>query len=135
MRVRWLLWLAVPAVLVVSGCTPADQPAAPLHWTRTELYFGRSMPGGQTVADAQWQTFLDQCVTPRFPDGLTVVDAAGQWTGSDGKAIAEKTKLLILLHRPGEAANRAIDEIRRDYKRRFGQESVLRASSPANVSF
>ena len=34
--------------------------------------------------DAAWDAFLADTVTPRFPDGLTVLDARGQWRDSEG---------------------------------------------------
>ncbi len=44
---------------------------------RTELYFGLSMQQADgrdaEISEQQWQAFLDTCVTPRFPDGLTVM--------------------------------------------------------------
>ena len=48
-----------------------------------ELLFGRSMPGGQ-VSEPAFQDFLAGVVTPRFPDGLTVLDGYGQWRTSTG---------------------------------------------------
>ncbi|PCO16625.1 hypothetical protein CQA18_26060, partial [Enterobacter hormaechei] len=33
------------------------------------------------ISAAEWQTFVDSQVTPRFKDGLTVFDAKGQWLG------------------------------------------------------
>src|SRR5437016_3726037 len=51
---------------------------------RTELYFGRSIPGGGEVSAAEWQRFLADVVTPRFPNGFTIVDAAGQYREKKG---------------------------------------------------
>ena len=45
---------------------------------RTTLYFGLAHPLGK-VSESQWQAFLREEVTPRFPDGLTVWQADGQW--------------------------------------------------------
>ncbi len=51
--------------------------AAPLKPAiEVSLYFGRGKPSGGEVSDAEWATFLSGTVTPRFPDGLTVIDAA-----------------------------------------------------------
>jgi hypothetical protein len=46
---------------------------------QAELLFGRNIEGRANVSDAQWTDFLGREVTPRFPDGLTVFEAAGQW--------------------------------------------------------
>ena len=44
------------------------------------LFFGLGTPDG-IVSDDAWVRFLAEIVTPRFPNGLTVVDANGQWRG------------------------------------------------------
>lgn len=99
-----------------------------------ELYFGRNKPAGQ-VSEQDFQWFLQQEVTPRFPDGLTVIDANGQFLGSKG-VIKEKTKLLILIHSNSKEDKQEIQEIIDEYKTKFQQESVLRVTStPKQVRF
>lgn len=105
-------------------------------WAKTELYFGTSRPNGPPVSDEKFNRFLDQQVTPRFPDGLTLLTGAGQFRNSSGVIIQEKSKLLILLYplTDTDASNR-IEAIRESYKGQFQQESVLRVDSRAGVSF
>ena len=74
-------------------------------------------------------------MTPRFPDGLTVLDAQGQWRDSEGLVQKERSKLLLVLVPPGDDGKRLIREVSDEYKRRFGQESVLRVGSDACVTF
>ena len=93
---------------------------------RDVLYFGRNRPTGGEVADADWEAFLGTVVTPRFPDGLTIVEAHGQWRGRSGLVERERTELVTVLHPADPASQRAIEEIAMEYKRRFGQEAVLR---------
>ena len=104
-------------------------------WIRTELYFGTDKPG-DNVTDAQFRDFVDQQVTPRFPDGLTLLTGYGQFLNSNNRLIKERSKLLILFY-PQElkGANRKIEDIRDLYKKRFQQESVLRADSRNVISF
>jgi len=102
---------------------------------RDVLYFGRNRPDGGKVADDQWQAFLDQVVTPRFPDGLTVASATGQWRGASGQVETETSQVLTLLHSGDAAARNHVAGIASEYKRRFGQEAVLRERSPACVAF
>jgi hypothetical protein len=45
------------------------------------------------------------------------------------------TRILVILHPGSVATSRAIEEIRNQFKERFHHESVLRADSPAVVSF
>lgn len=100
-----------------------------------ELFFGLSTPDGGTVREAQWQAFLRDEVTPRFPQGLSVVDAAGQWRGSDGRIVQERARVLTLAH-PDDAGSEArIRAIIEAYKTGFAQESVLRLKQPACVTF
>ncbi|HEY7036267.1 MAG TPA: DUF3574 domain-containing protein [Thermomicrobiales bacterium] len=108
-------------------------------WIRTELFFGTSMPDGKAVTEADWKGFLDGEITPRFPDGLTVLSGFGQWQEEDQDIVQERSKLLILLY-PREYAVESgtkIEAIRAAYETRFQQESVLRTddSRPVCTSF
>ena len=96
---------------------------------------GRSGQSGEVVDDEAWTTFLADTVTPRFPDGLTVLDAQGQWRDPEGLIQKERSKLLVVLVPPGGDHMRLIDEVSDEYKLRFSQESVLRVVSDACVSF
>ena len=87
------------------------------------------------MSEAAWRAFLAEEVTPRFPDGLTVLDAAGQWREDSGLIVRERTKLLLVLAPPGADAMQHTDEIADAYKRAFGQSSVLRVVTEACVSF
>lgn len=100
-----------------------------------QLFMGLSTADGMTVPDNEWEAFLEDTVTPRFPAGLTVLDAAGQWRGSDGVIQKEQSKLLIILAPPGEEPSRLISEVAEEYKARFNQESVLKVVGNACVSF
>jgi hypothetical protein len=102
---------------------------------RDVVYFGRNRPEGGTVSDAEWQAFLDQVVTPRFPAGFSVVQASGQWRGRSGVVEHERSELLTLLHSGTDAERRAVGELAEEYKRRFHQEAVLRERTPACVRF
>jgi Protein of unknown function (DUF3574) len=102
---------------------------------RTELFFGLSRPGG-VISDEDFKNFLDVRVTPRFPDGLTLLSGSGQFRNASGVTIVEGSKLLILLYPARDAsANAKIEQIRSDYKAQFQQESVLRVDELSCVSF
>lgn len=121
------------ATTAASDTTHAAQPAASPgeSYKRTELYFGATRPDGTAITPADFELFLDKEVTPAFPDGLTWLEAHGQWMG--GK---EESYLLIILYPFADRdANRDIEEIRTDYKTQFEQQSVLRADSVDRVSF
>lgn len=98
---------------------------------KTELFFGLSKPDGGTVSESEWEKFVDEYITPRFKEGLTIIDADGQWMDEKGKVIKEKTKIVILLHHDNEDINAAIEYIRDKYKDLFEQKAVLRISTYA----
>jgi Protein of unknown function (DUF3574) len=104
------------------------------EFVRTELFFGLSRPHGR-ITERQFDRFVDGEVTPRFPDGLTVLSGLGQFRLEDGEIVEEKSKVLVLLHGGGDVASKEIEEIRAEYIEQFDQQSVLRADAPACVSF
>jgi hypothetical protein len=91
---------------------------------KTTLYFGGARPTG-SVSELEWQLFLRDEVTSRFPNGVTVWDAEGQWRGSAGKIDHERTKVLLLVHPDTEQARWAIRAVIDRYRKVFEQESVL----------
>ena len=91
-------------------------------------------PTGGEVSQGEWDDFLRTVVTPRFPDGLTVWPASGQWRGADGHVVREDSRVLQLLHAADATSDAAIRDIVSNYRRRFDQEAVLRVRSRACVS-
>jgi hypothetical protein len=102
---------------------------------QTTLYFGLNRPAGPAITAAEWQTFVDSQVTPRFKDGLTVFDAKGQWLGHDGKLARENSKALLLIHAPDKESEANIEALRSGYKQQFAQDSVMRVDAPVCVAF
>lgn len=111
-------------------CRPGEQAA-----TIETLYFGTGRKGTDLVALEQWREFMSQVVTPRFPQGLTWWKAQGQWRNSAGVIERERAFVLQVVHPDAEPVEPAILDIAKQYREKFDQESVLRASSPACVSF
>ena len=137
---RLLFGLPIPYFLASrtagAGEVPIQPTTTPALWHRTELYFGTGKPDGSVVSDVQFKWFIDTQVTPRFPDGLTLLTAYGQFKDSQGVIKHEKSFLLILFYPPEmREANKLIQEIREIYKAVFKQESVLRASDDNLISF
>ena len=104
-------------------------------FARVELMFGMSRKGGRTITEAEWRSFLAEEVTPRFPDGLTVLPGFGQWRNAEKRLVREPMRLLIILFAPAADSEARIEAIRDTFKRRFQQDSVLRVDSTACVSF
>ena len=141
-RMRVLVSLFVLATLL--GCTsgtgagPSGQACDDgfEEFAEYSLFFGRSdSTGAEVVSEEAWNEFLADTVTPRFPDGLTVTDGRGQWQLESGAIQEEGTKVLYILTGTGDGEGRLLDELSEEYKRRFGQESVLLTSSTTCVSF
>jgi hypothetical protein len=103
-------------------------------WIADRIYFGREIPSGGTVSDSAWNIFLRKSVTPRFPDGLTVWRAEGQWRDSIGNIIQEQTFVLELFYDESPDKEKAVQEIINEYKNRFKQEAVLRTRGIAEVT-
>jgi hypothetical protein len=74
-------------------------------------------------------------LTPRFPAGLTVVAATGQWKGKSGLVEQERSEVGTGFHSGDEAARQAVMEAVVEYKRRFRQEAVLRERMPTCARF
>ena len=153
MRFRPVLLLSLLA-FALAGC--AHQPAStaptvaptltgdPAHpgatkgWVDTKLYFGLGPADHpeQGISEAQWLEFLDKQVTPRFPSGLSVIDVYGQWRGKNSSTPSRLRSKLLIVDYPDSEENRdKIEAIRAAWKQQTGQQSVLRITTPADVSF
>ena len=105
----------VDAETAAGGAVRCSGKAKATVFTRTELFFGLSRPGG-TVSESEFKAFVDGHVTPRFPDGLTLLSGTGQFRGSNGAVVVEGAKLLILLvPLQDREADMKIEQIRREY--------------------
>ncbi|MCL6737610.1 DUF3574 domain-containing protein [Streptomyces neyagawaensis] len=121
---------------ISSGPVVAPGRGAP--YIETRLFFGTERPdGGPAVTDGEFRDFVQQEVTPGFPDGLTVQQGRGQWRDASGAIETERSYELTLLYPVSAAAasDRKIEEIRVDYRKAFGQEAVARVDDRTRVDF
>ena len=96
---------------------------------KTELYFGRDIGKEGYVTDEQWLDFVIDVISMKF-DGFTILDGIGVWKGA-----SEECKVVVFLH-VGTGDTRAnIDNIREEYRQRFGQKEVLRVDIDVSASF
>ncbi len=102
----------------------------------TDLFFGTKRDPAPAVTEAQFRTFVDTFVTPRFPYGLTWFATNGQWS-EDGTSPIKEDSFDLVLYYPTSARDSdvKIQEIRAEWKRLYDQTSVLRADTTAKVSF
>ena len=121
--------------LLGTACAGAlrSAPGDSAHVER--LYFGRNIGDTAVVSDAAWARFLREVVTPRFPEGLTVWDARGQWRGPGGTVMREGTFVLELVHVLDRDGESRVEAVIAEYKRRFAQQAVLRVVTAARASF
>lgn len=115
------------SLVALSGCTALPQvcsgSAEPM--VTAEMLFGRKVGDRLGVSEAAFANFVAAEVTPRFPDGLTVIDARGQWREANGAIVREPSKVLLLTFRDDAGKRTGLDAIADAYKRRFHQQSVL----------
>ena len=104
---------------VVMDCGASSKPQI-----RTMLFFGRLRPKG-AVSELEWQIFLRDEVTPRFPEGLTVWDAQGQWRAPSGSIDQEQSKVLLVVHADTPQARQSIQDVIAAYRKAFEQQAVL----------
>jgi hypothetical protein len=131
--------------LALAACSPqppaqqaeTEACAAPAELsTIATMYFGRNIGGAFGVDDAEWQTFVDTEITPRFPDGLTITDAQGQWRDSETQAIVrEPSKALTVFLSDAAAGRAALDQIADAYKAQFQQQAVALVVETSCLSF
>jgi hypothetical protein len=125
--------LALAACVSPSGldCHPGQSPG---H--TAELLFGRRTGDRIGVTEADWGRFVAAEITPRFPDGLTVLDAAGQWRdAARGTIIREPSKVVLIALRDRTAEMPRIEQIVDADKSRFRQQSVGVVVRQACLSF
>jgi len=130
---RRVLEVAVVAVSLGACAQPGAPPVctAPLRPAlEVDLYFGRDKQGGGEVSEAEWAAFLADTVTPRFPDGLSVLNVEGQAREPSGRIVRERTKLLVIVVFDAPAHGGKLREIVEAYNSRFGQHSVFRSEQP-----
>jgi hypothetical protein len=113
---------------VVMDCGGVSAPRM-----RTTLYFGLTRDKG-AISELEWQIFLRDEVTRRFPDGLTAWDAQGQWRTAAGTIDHERSKVLLLVHPDTDEARRGVQEVITTYRKMFEQQSVLWESSRVCVT-
>lgn len=117
---------------------PATTAVRGKDYIETRLLFGTERPdGGPEVTDRQFLAFIDEEITPRFPNGLTIQDGRGQWRDSNGVIERERGYELTLLYPASEARLRdpQIERIRDAYEKAYAQDSVARLEERTRADF
>jgi hypothetical protein len=131
---RWLLAAALtlcPAAAEASCLLKTQKPMV-----EAELFFGRDIPGGGKVSDAQWRDFVNTALAAAFPDGFTIDDAEGAWRDArTGAAVREDSKVVFVEGDGTAAFAGKLERIADAYKRRFHQDAVGIVTRPVCAAF
>ena len=139
MRIACLAAFSV--TLLTATATGAQTAMPPCHGPQqpkivAELMFGRDIGHGVGVSEAAWQLFVTRELVSRFPDGLTIIDAVGQWRDRDSGRILREPSKHVEIVLPGNKDDDArLDAVVAAYKHAFHQHSVGVIVRPACVAF
>ncbi len=106
-----------PTLLLLAALTTGGAAPVCHDMLEAQLFFG-------AVDDPAFTRFLDTTVTPAFPAGLTILDAAGRWRDPQGHLTQEHAKLVVIITQPGPKALARLQAIRTAYRTQFTQQSV-----------
>lgn len=134
---RGLAFIAL--LLVMSGCAslPAQLCTGQQKSVITaELLFGRKIGDRVGVSEQAFAHFVDTEITPRFPDGLTVLNASGQWRDTERRTTVREPSKVVHIVLPGATDDQTrLDAIIAAYKTRFRQQAVGLVTRPACAAF
>ena len=123
------------AIVGASACMGAKKPPGLKAAHVERLYFGRNIGDTATVSDSAWAGFVRSVLTPAFPEGATVWDAAGQWRAPNGELVRERSFVVELVHLVTPDVEARVQQVMTNYKKRFAQKSVLRLVTNAWAGF
>jgi len=132
-RLVKMAWVVLALNLVVEAYDPTCGAAAtttPAEWVKTEIYFGRDLPGGQEISRWAWADFMNKVLTRHFPKGLTVYEAYGQMQHADGRIEKQSTWVVAVVHPKDPAIDKTIQEIIDAFRKQFSKAQVVHVSTP-----
>jgi hypothetical protein len=120
--------VAVVLPMVVAAWTTAasaDCIEGTAETLVVELLFGRNIGGRLGISEKAFRRFVDREVTPRFPNGFTLIDTYGQFRWSSSRPIVREPGKYLVLALENEARDLPrVQEIVGTYKAQFQQDSV-----------
>lgn len=137
---------AVLGLAALAGCSSASKVLPSLtgqapwacpdraeqHVLVTELVLGTSAQNAAYVGDRDWQQFLVDTVTPRFPDSIASRDGFEQhWDKTGNGIVRQNTKVLTITAENNELTQKKLEEVVLAYKSRFRQNAVMRTDQVA----
>ena len=130
---------AFSVAFLITCCSPCGTPTGSSpktsspKWQLYKLYFGMSSDRGD-ISEQDFKNFLDTAITIRFPEGLTIYDASGQWNEKN-QILHEKTKVIEIAAYDSSNVLNKVNAIRTSYKTIFHQSSVLLIRENVLVDF
>jgi Protein of unknown function (DUF3574) len=141
MRTAFICSLSLFLLITAASSAVAQASAIVCHGTQrpgqiAELLFGRDIGHRVGVSETDWSRFVAHEIAPRFPDGMTITSAIGQWRNpANGRTVREPSK-RVEIALPGRTDDEArLDAVVAAYKRRFHQHSVGVIVQSACISF
>lgn len=129
---------ALLLVLMLAGCAslrPTSAcPAGQERLQTAQLFFGHKPADEPRKPDPAFRKFVDEELTTRFPDGLTILDGGGQWKGEENRQIREAAKVVLIVLPRGADAEARLTAVRVAYKARFNEDAVMHVTPPACVA-
>lgn len=123
--------LPLAAQTLAPSCSGAQRPKQV-----AEVLFGRDIGRHIGVSETAWDRFVAHELTPRFPDGLTITDATGQWRDpADGGIVREPAKRVEIVLPGNDDDQERLDAVVKAYKHEFRQRLVVVIERIACVSF
>jgi len=120
-------YLLLFSVLACLGCAPANQ--------LNRFYFGMNKPTGGAVTEQEFNRFLQQEISSRFPKGLTLFEAKGQWQGASGTVERENSRVVEIVCDDTPENRDKVAAIAAKYKALFAQEAVMVIKSRPEIAF
>ncbi len=114
-------------VLACLGCTPTNQ--------LNRFYFGMNKPTGGAVTEQEFNQFLQQEISSRFPKGLTLFETKGQWQDANGTVERENSRVVEIVCDDTPENRDKVAAIAAKYKVLFTQEAVMVIKSRPEIVF
>jgi len=137
---RWGSIAAALLLLLVPTAGAAAEPMTCGHSQEprivVQLLFGRGKGDSGGITQADWSGFVANELTPRFPDGFTVIDGAGQWLNPQQGVIVKEDSKVVEIVLPSETYDATkVDAVIDAYKHQFRVLSVGLIVQTACVRF
>lgn len=126
---------AVILMLGLAGCASAPKAGCPAGQSqmRTAQFFLGAKPPAK-LNDRDLRRFVDREVTPRFPDGVTVLEGGGQWKGADNRLMREAAKMVLIVLPDSGDGHARVEAVRTAYRVQFKHDPVVVVPPPACVA-